>query len=89
MNADKTEYMCFNKEGDISTLNSGSLELEDKFTYLGSSVSSTKNDINMRLAKARIAIDRLSIVWKSGLSDKIKRNSFQTAVESILLYGCV
>ena len=52
VNADKTEYMCFNQKGDVSTLNGGYLKLMDKFTYLGNSVSSTENDINMRLAKA-------------------------------------
>ena len=41
VNVHKTEYMCFNQTGDISTLNSSSLKLVDKFTYLGSSVSST------------------------------------------------
>ena len=46
VNADKTEYMCFNQRGDISTLNGSSLKLVDKFTYLGSSVSSTEWDIN-------------------------------------------
>ena len=52
VNADKTEYMCVNQRGDISTLNSSSLKLVDKFTYLGRSVSSTETDINTRLAKA-------------------------------------
>ena len=33
VNADKTEYMCFNQRGDISTLNGSSLKLVDKFTY--------------------------------------------------------
>ena len=47
VNADKIEYMCFNQKGDISTLNGGSLKLVDKFTYLGSSISSTENNINM------------------------------------------
>ena len=60
VNAHKTEYMCFNQRGDISTLDGSSLKLVDKFTYLGSSVSSTKTDINMWLAKAWTAIDRLS-----------------------------
>ena len=45
-NVDKTEYMCFNQRDVISTLNGSSLKLVDKFTYLGSSVSSTKTDIN-------------------------------------------
>ena len=47
VNAHKTEYTCFNQTGDISTLNGSSLKLVDKFTYLGSSVSSTEADINM------------------------------------------
>ena len=57
VNSDKTEYMCFNQRGDISTLNGSSLKLVDKFTYLGSRVSSTEKDINTRLAKVSIAID--------------------------------
>ena len=38
--------------------------------------------------KAWTAIDRLSIIWKSDLTDKMKRSFFQAAVVSILLYGC-
>ena len=45
LNADKTEYMCFNQNGDIVTLNDGSLKLVDKFTCQGSNVSSIENDI--------------------------------------------
>ena len=59
--ADKTEYMYFNPTDDISTLKSSSLKLFDKFTYLGSRVSSTETDINTRLAKAWTANDRLSV----------------------------
>ena len=75
--------MCFNQTGDISTLDGTSLKLVDKFTYLGSSVSSTKKDIDTRLTKAWMAIDMLSIIWKSHLADKMKRSFV-----SILLYGC-
>ena len=88
VNADKTEYMCFNQRGDISTLNSNSLKLMDKFIYLGSSVLSTETDINMWLAKAWTAIDRLLVIWKSDLTNKIKHSFFQAVVVSILLYGC-
>ena len=42
VNAHKTEYMCYNQTGNITTLDRASLRLVDKFTYLGSSVSSTK-----------------------------------------------
>ena len=65
-----------------------SLKLVDKFTYLGSSVSSTEKDIDTRLTKAWTAIDKLSFIWKSDLTDKMKRSFFQAAVVSILLYGC-
>ena len=80
--------MCFNQAGDISTLEGTSLKLIDKFTYLGSSVSSTEKDIDTRLRKAWTAIDKLLIIWKSDLTDKMKRSFFQAAVVSILLYGC-
>ena len=80
--------MCQNVTGDISTLDGTSLNLVDKFTYLGSSVSSTEKVIDTRLTKAWTAVDRLSIIWKSDLTDKMKRNCFQAAVVSILLYGC-
>ena len=88
VNALKTEYMCYNQTGDISTLDGTCLKLVDKFTYLGSSVSSTEKDIDTRLTKAWTANDRLSIIWKSDLTDKIKRSFFQAVVVSILLYGC-
>ena len=88
MSSHKTEYMCFNQTGDISTQNGSTLKLVDKFTYLGSSVASTETDIDTRLAKAWTAIDRLSVTWKSDLTDKMKRSFFQTAIVSILLYGC-
>ena len=86
-NVDQTEYMCFIQRGDISTRKGGPLKLVDKFTYLGSSVSSTKTDINMWLVKAWTAIDRLLVIWKSDLTDKIK-HFFQAGIVSILLYGC-
>ena len=75
--------MCFNQTGDISTLNSSSLKLVDKFTCLGSCVSSTETDINTRLAKAWTSLYG-SQTWA------IKWNAFftQIAVVSILLYGC-
>ena len=60
----------------------------DKFTYLGSSVSSTKIDIDTQLTKALTAINRLLIIWKSDLTDKMKHSFFQAAIVSILQYGC-
>ena len=59
VNARKTEYMYYNQTGDISTLHGTSLKLVDKFTYLGSSVSSTEKDIDTRLTKKWTTIDWL------------------------------
>ena len=73
VNAHKTEYMRFNQAGDISTLEGTSLKLVDKFTYRGSSVSSTEKDIDTRLTKARTGIDKLSIIWKSDYTDEMKQ----------------
>ena len=62
--------------GNISTLDGSTLKLADKFTYLRSSVSSTETDIDTRLTKAWTAINKLSIIWKSDLTDKMKRSFF-------------
>ena len=75
-NAHKTEYMCYNQTSNITTLDGASLKLVDKFTYLGSSVSSTEKEIDTRLTKAWTAIDRLLIIWKSNMTDKMKRSFF-------------
>ena len=68
--------------------NVGSLKLVDEFTDIESVFSSTESDINRRLAKTWTAIDRLTIIKKSGKYDKIKHTFFQAVVVSILLYGC-
>ena len=52
------------------------------------SVSSTEKDIDMLLMKAWTAIDKLLIIWKSDLTDKMKHSFFQAVVMSILLYRC-
>ena len=40
------------------------------------------------MTKAWTAINRLSIIWKSDQTDKMKHIFFQAAVTSILLYDC-
>ena len=44
MKANKTEYMHFEQEETISTLNGKPVKLIDQFTYLGSNISSTESD---------------------------------------------
>ena len=86
VNAHKTEYMWFNQTVNIPRQNGSTLKLVDKITYLESSVSSTETDISTRLAKAWTANDSLSVIWKSDLTDKMKRSFFQAVIVSILLY---
>ena len=51
-------------------------------------MSHQSKDIDTWLTKAWTAIDKLSIIWRSDLTDKMKRSFFQAAVVSILRYGC-
>ena len=76
MNANKTE-MCLKKKWPISTSSSKPLKLIDNFTYLDSNLSSTKNDVNICQVMGWTAINRLSILWTSNLSDNIKQHFFK------------
>ena len=84
-NAEKTDFMSYNQRGDIFTPNRRSLTVVDKSTYQGSSIASTENGIKTQLAKVWTAVNRLSVIWKSDLSDKMnccfsKQWSVNTAV---------
>ena len=46
------------------------------------------NTNNYTISKAWTAINRLSVIWKSDLTDKMKRSFFKAVVVLILLYGC-
>ena len=72
VNANKTESMCFKQENTPK-----SLKFVDKYIYLGSNILPTESDINIQLVRIWNAIDRLSVIWKSDLSDKIKRFFFK------------
>ena len=79
------KYTYLNRE--ISTLNGGFLKLVDKFTHYGSSSgSSTENEINTRLAKARTATDRLSIIWKSERESHKNVTSFIKQILEVTSY---
>ena len=86
VNANKTEYMCFKQEGAISTQSGEHLKLVDKFISFSSSVLSTERDVTIRLAKAWTALGCLSIMWKSDLSDEIKKDFLHALAAPVLLY---
>jgi len=92
VNVKKTEIMNIpsNNEQKIS-INAEQLKQTNKFTYLGSVISSedgSKADIKTRIDKARVAFNSLYIVWKSNkLSLKTKIKLYNSNVKSVLLYG--
>lgn len=72
----------------IKTVPDSPLNCVEEFTYLGSKISSCKNDVNTDSGKIWSVVNKLSLVWRSGLPDHMKRNIFLTTVTSVLLYGC-
>ena len=62
VNATKTEYMCYNQDGPIETLNKTPLKKLDDFVHLGSNIASTEKDILLRISKVWSALDRLQTI---------------------------
>ena len=91
VNSDKTEFMSFEQDGALSTLNYNPQKLVDYFLYLGSNTSSTENHVNIH--------GLLLIVYRpSGnlTSNKIKleffkafKIFFQSGLVIVLLYGWI
>ena len=63
------------------------MKQSSKYLFHGS-VNSSFMSLPYFLPIISYTINRLSIIWKSDLTDKMKRSFFQAAVTSILLYGC-
>ena len=57
------------------SINGKPQKLVYQFKYLGSNISFTKVHVNICHAKVSTDIDKLSIKWKSDLSDKTKQDS--------------
>ena len=79
-------------EPDI-TINGQRLNVVDKFTYLGSTLSRSvtiDEEINSRLAKASAAFGRLNKnVWdRRGITTPTKIKVYKAVVLTTLLYGC-
>ena len=74
-------------DDDIRSMIGNLIKTVESFIYLGGEVSSAEKDLNIRIAKAWSALDKIQTIWKSSLSDNLKRQFFRAVVESILLYG--
>ena len=86
VNAKKTEYINYNHQGTIKTIKNQQLKNVDNFEYLGSNIASTEKDVDIRIAKAWSAVNKLTTIWKSNLSENLKRNFFRATTGSVLLY---
>ena len=90
LNSKKTVVVPFNISGnaELATLSGEVVGVKEDFKYLGSYISSTGKDIDMRKAQAWCALHRLNNIWHSNMSDALKRRIFVALVESILTYRC-
>ena len=59
----------------------------DDFCYLGAWINSNNKDIEVRIAKAWAALQKMETVWKSKLNENLKVRFFRATVETVLLYG--
>ena len=90
LNAKKTEMMKYNIEDAQNILaKNGAVIAEVKnFKYLGGWMASSKKDFEVRKALAWSGCNKLTKIWQSKISRKIKERLFIATVEAILLYGC-
>ncbi|GAA56797.1 hypothetical protein CLF_111545, partial [Clonorchis sinensis] len=67
------------------------LDVVERFTYLGSCISSDCNvtdEVNARICKARVAFSNLRQVWRqSGISMDLRRHVYQATVWAVLLHS--
>eukprot|EP00794_Sanderia_malayensis_P001285 gene1285-1417_t len=87
INVSKTEYISIKEHGQILSSSGDPISKSEDFQCLGSWIMTTKRDIEVRIAKAWAAHNKLRTIWNSNMSRKYKINFFRATVESILLYG--
>ena len=68
---------CVLNKKEPSPSSDMSLKFVNQFTYIGSNISSTESDDSIPLVQVGNATDKLSIMRKCDLSDKIKRDFFK------------
>jgi hypothetical protein len=68
------------------------LEVVERFTYLGSCISSdcsVQAEVASRISKARVAFANLRHLWRqNGISLSLKGRIYRATVRAVLLYGC-
>jgi len=90
LNETKTECMnrChLNNNLPVKTLNHVALKQVDDYKYLGSYISSSEKDFNIRKDMAWAACNNMRKIWSSRLTNESKTKIFRATVELILLDG--
>ena len=79
INNANTEYMTLNLDNKdkIKSLSGNEINKANDFKYLGSYISTTEKDLDIRLAKSWSALNSMNNKRKSNLKDKLKRIFFQ------------
>ena len=80
--------MTFNENpSKLTTINKKCIKLTNDFLYLRSWIYSNEKDVDVRICKAWVALQKLNIIWNSNLPKNLKLAFFHTTVSSVLLYG--
>ena len=76
-------------DSNMKSKNGNIIKQVENFIYFGSFIGSTEKYIEIRIAKAWSIIISLYTIWKSKMSDNLKRSFFRVTVESVLVYGAM
>ena len=83
-----TLYMTFNQNSSkLTTINKKYIKLTNDFLYLGLWICFNEKDVDIRIGKAWVALQKLNTTWNSNLPKNLKLAFFHTTVSSVLLYG--
>ena len=79
--------MTFNQNpSKLTTINENCIKPTNDFLYLGSWIYSNEKDVDVRIGKAYVALQKLNTIWNSNLPKNLKLAFFHTTVSSVLLY---
>ena len=83
----KTKFICDNQDyfGSIKSLNNENIKVKQEFTYLESNAALTKKDVDISFGKPCTALNKPEIIWKSSLSNNLKKNFCQATVKSVVV----
>ena len=77
INEKKTQYMTFNQNSsNFTTINKKCIKPTNDFLYLGSWIYSNEKDVDVRIGKSWVALQKLNTIWNSNLPKKLEISMF-------------